>query len=168
MLLKICSLCLEIHAMKEGSKAINTIAKLPESNNPYKNSRHKDYKNVKDASHCIHYVDNKYAPQIRPTEGTPDTCQHYEEHPSHTLSVLTRDLLNPSHNSSLTPKRSQSDSDESICSLRGGIFDSSLPDTRSSLSEYIGTVCPSAEWKEELGALGAKGYLPSGHMLSSL
>jgi hypothetical protein len=136
--------------MKEGSTNDNIISKLPEFTNQDKNSRRKDYNNVKDALHYTDYEDNKYGSQNRPPEGTPDTCQCYEDNPSHMLSTLTPDLLNPSRNSSPTLKGSQSDSDESVCPSRGGMFETSSPDTKSSLSELIGTDCLAAEWKEEL------------------
>jgi hypothetical protein len=55
MLTKIRSLCLEIRTMKEESKTINIISKLPEFTNQDKNSRRTDYSNVKDALHCNDY-----------------------------------------------------------------------------------------------------------------
>jgi hypothetical protein len=148
MLTKIRSLCLEIRAIKEGAKTTNNIAKLPESSDSDKDSHRKDYNDVEDALHYNDYEDNRYVLQTHPIEDTRSTDQHHEDNPSHMLSALTPDLLNPSCNSS-TLKGSQSDSDESVCSSRGGITELSSPDAKPSLSELIGTVCPSAEWKEE-------------------
>jgi hypothetical protein len=134
--------------MKEGSKP-NHIVKLPESNDPNKNSHRRDYNDEKDALRDNDYESNKYDSQTHPAEDTRDTDQRYEDYPSHTLSSLTPHLLNPSRNSSPTSKGPQSDSDESVCSSRGGMSDSSSQDAKFSLSKQIGTVCPRAEWKEE-------------------
>jgi hypothetical protein len=121
MLTKIRSLCLEIRAMKEESKTINNISKLPEFANHNKNSHRTDYSNVKGALHYNDYEDNKYAPQTRLTEDTPSTDQRYEAHPAHKLSALTPDLLKPSHNSSPGSPESLSDSDKPVCSSRAGM-----------------------------------------------
>jgi hypothetical protein len=134
--------------MKEESKT-NNIVKLSEFNDPDKNNHHKDYNDERDALRGNDYEGNKYDSQTHPTADTRSTDQRHEDNPSHTLSVLTPDLLNPSRNSSPTSKGSQSDSDESVCSSRGGMSDSSSHDAKSSLSEQIGTVRPHVEWKEE-------------------
>jgi hypothetical protein len=69
MLTKIRSLCLEIRAIRGGSKT-NNIVKLPESNDPNKNSHCKGYNDVEDALHSNNYEGNKYTPQTHPTEDT--------------------------------------------------------------------------------------------------
>jgi hypothetical protein len=134
MLTKIRLLGLEIRAIKEGSKP-NRIVKLPESNNPNKNSHRKDYNDERNALRDPDYESNKYGSQNHPTEDTRDIDQRHEDNPSHTLSALTPDLLNPSHNSSPTSKGSQSDSDKSFCSSRGGMSDSSSLDAKTSLCQ---------------------------------
>jgi hypothetical protein len=80
MLTKIRSLCLEIHAIKEGSNNNNNISKLPEFTNQDKNSHCKDYNNVKDALHYTDYKGNKYGSQTHPSGNIPDIYRHYEEH----------------------------------------------------------------------------------------
>jgi hypothetical protein len=72
MLTKIHSLCLEIHAIKEGSKT-NNIVKLPEFNDPDKDSHRKDYNGVEDALRGTDYEDNKYDSQTHPAEDTRST-----------------------------------------------------------------------------------------------
>jgi hypothetical protein len=59
MLTKIRSICLKIRAIRERSKP-NNIVKLPEFNDPNKNSRRTDYNGVKDVLHDTDYEDNKH------------------------------------------------------------------------------------------------------------
>jgi hypothetical protein len=69
MLTKIRSLCLEICAIKEESKT-NHIVKLPESNDPSKNSHRRDYNDEEDALRDNDYEGNKYDSQTHPTADT--------------------------------------------------------------------------------------------------